>query len=284
MKFDGNNFKEVIAEHATWLDWMDAHSLFPWQNCDIVYKNAINPFSKADFTGANLIGVNFKNYDLRGAIFCNCDLTRANFVAADLTCACFDFANLSYANFERANLKASSLRQANLSYADFACADLTGAYLVDANLHKAKIVNALLIGTRSIGLVKNSPYIPMACPDTGEFIGWKKALAGNRNDCASEECIVKLLIPESAKRSSGTERKCRCDKAYVLEVQTLDGTPMDASNIIVHSFYDFSFHYKVGETVSPDEKEAFDTDRWLTCGSGIHFFINRQEAVEYSYP
>lgn len=284
MKFDGNNFKEVIAEHARWLDWMDMHALYPWPSDDmaIINRNAGNPFSKADFTGANLIGVNFKNYDLRGATFCYCDLTRVNFIAADLMCASFDFANLKYANFRRANLKASSLRQANLSNADLTCADLTGAYLVGADLYKAKIVDSLLMGIRSIGLAKNSPYIPMACPDTGEFIGWKKALAFDHGEAL--ECIVKLLIPESAKRSSGTERKCRCDKARVLEIQTLDGNPIDTSNAIVHSFYDFNFHYKVGETVTPDKKEPFDTTRWLTCGSGIHFFINRQEAVEYSYP
>lgn len=35
----------------------------------------------------------------------------------------------------------------------------------------------------------------------------------------------------------------------------------------------------VGETVTPTE--PFDDDRLKDCASGIHFFITRQEAVNY---
>lgn len=56
---------------------------------------------------------------------------------------------------------------------------------------------------------KNIPFIPMVCQDTGSFIGWKKA-SGK---------IVKLQIPEDARRSSSTGRKCRCDKAFVVGIE-----------------------------------------------------------------
>src|SRR6185437_601233 len=46
-------------------------------------------------------------------------------------------------------------------------------------------------------------------PEEGAFIGFKKCQGG---------VIVKLLIPEDAKRSHGTERKCRASKAVVLDV------------------------------------------------------------------
>lgn len=36
--------------------------------------------------------------------------------------------------------------------------------------------------------------------------------------------------------------------------------------------------YKVGEMVYPD---GFDDDRWNECSHGIHFFINKQEAINY---
>lgn len=117
---------------------------------------------------------------------------------------------------------------------------------------------------------KNIPYIPMACPDSGAFIAWKKA-GGKIGK------IVKLLIPEDARRSSATGRKCRCDKAVVIAIENLDGT---APGIVsVASNRDRNFIYTVGKTVSvPD----FCEDRFQECAAGIHFFINRQEAVEYS--
>ena len=37
-------------------------------------------------------------------------------------------------------------------------------------------------------------------------------------------------------------------------------------------------HYKVGELVIPD---SFDENRWNECSHGIHFFINKQNAINY---
>ena len=106
----------------------------------------------------------------------------------------------------------------------------------------------------------------MACPTDGSFIGWKKASG----------YIVKLQIPEDARRSSARGEKCRCDKAYVAEIQNMDGTKADIETI--HSNHDANFVYTVGATV---EVSDFDGDRWNECATGIHFFIDRRAAVEY---
>jgi hypothetical protein len=47
------------------------------------------------------------------------------------------------------------------------------------------------------------------------------------------------------------------------------------------SDYDNNFIYKVGEIV---EEPNFDENRWEECAPGIHFFITRQEAVNYYSP
>ena len=107
----------------------------------------------------------------------------------------------------------------------------------------------------------------MACPDTGSFIGWKR-VHGNY--------IVKLLIPKDAKRSSATGRKCRCSKAKVVAIENIDGTPSDVNSIC--SAFNPYFIYEVGSEV---EVENFDENRFNECAPGIHFFINRQEAVNY---
>ena len=114
--------------------------------------------------------------------------------------------------------------------------------------------------------------MPYACPDFGMFIGFKKARTDATED---KECIVVLEIPEDAKRLSATGRKCRCDKAKVLQLQTLNGDLIDGE---ARSSHDPKFIYKPGEMVSVDD---FDENRWNECSTGIHFFINREEAVRW---
>ena len=148
-------------------------------------------------------------------------------------------------------------------HADLCDADLRGAYLRGADLRGADLRGADLRGAESN---EKTAMFALACPEEGEFIGWKKA----------NGLIVKLLILADAKRSSATTRKCRCSKAKVLSIQTIDGD--DAEQPYVASDHDKSFFYRVGETV---EVADFDENRWNECSTGIHFFITREEAVRY---
>ena len=141
-------------------------------------------------------------------------------------------------------------------------ADLRDAYLCGADLRGAYLCGAAQVGVAQVGV--RGAY--MACPTDGSFIGWKKASG----------YIVKLQIPEDARRSSAGGEKCRCDKAYVVEIQNADGTKADIETI--HSNHDANFVYTVGATV---EVSDFDGDRWNECAPGIHFFIDRRAAVEY---
>lgn len=130
---------------------------------------------------------------------------------------------------------------ANISLSE---ADLSWANLSEANLRKT---------------------VYMACPTHGAFVGWKK--------CG--KYIVKLQILEESRRSSATTAKCRCDKALVLAIENIDGTPTDI--IEIASNYDHSFKYKVGEVV---EVQDFDENRFNECAAGIHFYVDRRAAEE----
>ena len=214
---------------------------------------------RADLSRANLPGADLTGADLSRAYLSRADLTGADLTGADLTGANLTKADLTWAYLSRANLTGADLTGADLTGANLTKADLTWAYLSRANLTGAYLSGA-----------KNIPYIPMACPDSGAFIAWKKA-GGKIGK------IVKLLIPEDARRSSATGRKCRCDKAVVIAIEDLDGTAPGIASVA--SNRDLNFIYTVGKTVSvPD----FCEDRFQECAAGIHFFINRQEAVEYS--
>ena len=149
--------------------------------------------------------------------------------------------------------------------------DCDGWQDMKANLRGADLSGADLRGA-------NVPFIPYACPDTGAFVGFKKARLYSPDESAQQDVIVKLEILADARRSSATGRECRCDKAKVLSITTLDGVAVGADAGTVRSNYDPDFVYNVGEIVT---EPNFCEDRWEECAPGIHFFINRQEAVQY---
>ena len=181
-----------------------------------------------------------KGADLRGAYLRGADLRGADLRSADLS---------------GADLRGADLRGADLSSADLSSADLSGADLRGADLSGADLSGA-----------KEIPYVPFACPSDGAFIGWKKV----------KDNLIKLEIPEDARRCSATSRKCRCDKAKVLSVWNME-LKEEVSEVINHA-YNQNTLYKVGEMVYPD---SFDEDRWNECSHGIHFFINKQDAINY---
>ena len=193
--------------------------------------------------GVNLRRANLREADLCGANLCEADLYGANLCEANL-CG----ANLRGASLRGANLCGANLRRANLRGADLCGANLCEANLCGANLRGAKNAEKALARVQFI-------------PEEGSFIGWKKCSNG---------IVAKLLIPEDAKRSHGSERKCRADKVTVLEIFGAEFGKSGGGYKIVE--------YRKGETVVSD---SWDKDRWNVCSHGIHFFLTRIEAEEY---
>ena len=283
---------KILRNHKHWL----SEDCKDWENMRARLR-------EADLSGIDLRGVDLREADLRGANLSGANLFKANLFRADLRSANLSKANLCAACLYMANLFEADLREADLSGADLcrAClpltnlsgvnlcgadlfkadlgeadlrganlcttnlykVDLSGADLREADLHNADLCEVDLFGAK-LFTADNIPFFPCACPDFGMFIGYKTA----------HGYIVELEIPEDAKRVSATTRKCRCNKAKVLRILNRDRTVADI--IEVRSDYDSSFVYKVGEIVSVDN---FNEDRWNECSTGIHFFINFQEAV-----
>ena len=196
------------------------------------------------------------------------DLSFENLYGANLRGA-----NLRGANLYGANLRGANLRGANLYGANLRGANLYGADLYGADLYGADLRGADLYGAKNGGL---AAAMTVVCPE-GAIIGWKKLDAVDENRCMTyKKVIAKLLIPGDAKRSNSTGRKCRASKARVLELQNIDGSHYTG---VAESTHTGGFYYEAGKTVYPEK--PFDDDRWNECASGIHFFITREEAVDY---
>ena len=186
-------------------------------------------------------------------------IREANLRGVDLREANLYGANLNEANLRGVDLYGATLREANLNEANLRGVDLYGVDLYGANLYGAD-----LRGAKNAELVQAQTLI---VPD-GSLIGWKKC---------KDNILVKLRIPEEAKRSNATGRKCRAEFAKVVEIIDLSdkrNKPTEA-----YSKYNNMFVYREGETVRPDK---WNEDRFEECAGGIHFFITKTEAENYN--
>lgn len=112
-----------------------------------------------------------------------------------------------------------------------------------------------------------------SCPEEGSFIGYKKIL----HTPNEKEALVKLLILEDSKRSSSGSGKCRASKVQVLSITDIDsGDELTCGR----SIYNSDFIYEVGQII---EINDFDENKWEECSTGIHFFVDKREALGYEF-
>ena len=263
--------KVILEKHALWLRNNSNGTRADLRDADLSGAD----LSGADLRGADLRGANLYGADLCEANLCEAslggadirgaNLRRANLRGADLGGADLGGANLREASLGGVNLCWASLYGADLCYADLRYADLRDADIRGTNLRDADLRDADLRGADLDEAVNVN--VPLMCPEKGSFTGFKK-VRGNY--------IVELEILADALRSSATGRKCRCSKAKVVSITNPDGS--NAKETSACSGCDPNFIYSVGELV---EVKDFDTNRWNECAPGIHFFITRQEAVDY---
>ena len=206
---------------------------------------------------ANLRYANLGNAILSYADLRHADLSYTNLLRADLRGANLSCTDLRRANLRRANLEYTDLRHADLRGANLSCTDLGSVNLRCADLRYANL--------KDIKTNINTIGYKLACPEKGSFIGYKKA----------GEYLIELLILEDAKRSSATSSKCRTNKVKVLDIENIK-TRNKVKEI--NSDYDNNFIYRVGEIVYVDN---FNEYRWEECTSGIHFFMNKEDAINY---
>ena len=286
-KIGTEQLNEILENHKKWLyneggERADLHDTdlkeFILKGVDLRKANLQGAnlnganLSKANLEGANLSEANLEYADLRRACLEKTNLSESNLSKTDCTYANLRNTSLIYANLREAFLKGanlvdSDLRGADLVYTDLTYSDLSGINLKGANLNRANLGGASLSGVK---YDDTTSFFALQCPEKGSFIGYKKAgypKAGYR--------IVELLITEDSLRSSATSRKCRCSKAKVLSITDFNNTE---NFDMVASSYDKNFIYKVGEII---EVKDFDENRWNECSTGIHFFITRQEAINY---
>ena len=179
-------------------------------------------------------------------------LEEANLRYADLRSANLSYADLSYADLSSANLRSADLRSANLRSANLRYANLSSANLRYADLRSADL--------------KKIKHLYQIIPEEGSFIGWKKC---------SNSCLVKIEIPSKAKRHNVLGgRKCRASYIKTIAIYTRHGNEIKECN----GMHDIKTIYKVGRLTKPNK---YDPNPLVECSHGIHFFVTKQEAINW---
>lgn len=265
---------KTIKKHKKWLDTRDSKDYCSFSNCNLdyaVFKDI--DLSLMSFEGASLRNARFENCILENANFSNADLSYSTFLDCNCQCTLFANANMKDSDLDRTDFSFAIMTSVNLQFAsvssNFSNAILNYADVRNAHFKKSYFKNAevnyiVLVGANLENVI-DFPYIPLNIPE-GEVIVWKKV----------KNFIIKMKLLEDSKRSRATSNKCRCDKALVLEIQTLDGKDSGRKRILNENYS--RLMYEVGKVAYSD---FWDDNRWRECSNGIHFFLDRQTAVNY---
>lgn len=230
-------------------------------------------FYKVDFYNCDIAHTKFKAVSFKGSYFYRLVTELTEFDGCDFTFSymtdfTFDNCTFRQCDFTKCNVENVLFKSCSFYDCDFNEADLPHFFYPECMVD-----------------CTNIPYMPMACPEEGEIIGYKIASSKrlrfsgqfkrDNENLGPANVLVILKIPADAKRSSAGGRKCRCDKAEVIGLEHITSHENLSEAI---SKYDINFEYRIGEKISvPD----FDENRWHECSTGIHFFINRKEALQY---
>lgn len=204
--------------------------------------------------GGNLAGCDLRNVDFGLSRFEGVDLSGADFSGSSLNGVLFADCPMRGCRFLGTDMREAIFRYIDLSGSDISGADLYAAVLEFANLE----------GIRSD---EETRWFRMVPPEEGAFIAWK---------CCTELRVVQLLVPADARRVSATRETCRCDKAKVLSIKSVDES---VSYDWAQSTVDPDFYYERGKWVEPSN--GFEADRWQDSSRGIHFFMEREQCVAY---
>lgn len=206
----------------------------------------------------------FEDMDLTGWELRNIDFSGSDFNRVILDDADLDRSSLHKTWFRDCSMKRARLTNADVTEAGMRYLDLSGSDFSGSNFHATLFEYANLEGVTDN---EDTRYFRLACPEEGAFIAWK---------CCTEWRVVQLLVPADARRVSATFDSCRCDKAKVLSIKSIDET---VSYTWAQSTVDPNFYYEVGKWVEP--ANGFEENRWLDSSEGIHFFMEREKCVAY---
>ena len=208
----------------------------------------------------------FKGLDLSGRDMRCLDLSRATFDSCNLRGTDFSGSKMDNVAFYNNTLVGMKLCGCKARGCSFRFQDMTDIDLRGANIYASVLEDA--INQDKVITDEETQWYKMRCPEEGEaFIAWK---------CCTDLRVVMMLVPRDAKRCMATMETGRASKVKVLKITSID----ESENFTwAQSTVDPDFYYEVGKWLEP--ANGFQEDRWKDSSPGIHFFLDRQQCVDY---
>lgn len=213
--------------------------------------------------------------DMRNTIFRGVDLHDWGMTGLDLEHATFEKCNLNGTDFSGSkmdhvafydnDIRDMKLRGCLARGCSFRFQDMEGIDLSGADIYASVLEDA--INPDKVIIDDDTRWYRMTCPEEGPFIAWK---------CCTDLRVVMMLVPADAKRCMATMETGRVSKVKVLSIKSIDETE---TYTWAQSTVDQDFYYETGKWIEP--ANGFQTDRWKDSSPGIHFFMDRQQCIDY---
>lgn len=235
-------------------------------------------WSDKDFRKANLCYLDLSGKDLRKTDLRDADLRGTRLVSANLECANLSGANLEGANLEYANLTEARLSGAKRKNIEFIRGKILGTPIIAYKyVKKDMVVKVSLVGCLCTDLIKVSvPMIMKLKIPAGSVVfcinGGKcrtnkaEALELIRHDPSMANIVHPMFMQRFADKSMWGE------EAFKVElIDYLEDEP-------AYSSYDYDFKYRLGKAKKVVD---FDLQYNIECSTGIHFFMTKEEVMDY---
>lgn len=276
-------FDDIIEKHLMWRVDLETGQRATLINCllkNIHYKGSfpsglalcfiINcTFDSCTFESCDICS-NLTSSKFINCTFYNCGFSRTLLSGGEIEKTAFNTCNFTGVDLYNSETKNCTFENCYFGITNFSFSIIKGNTYIGTKFDDCYFTDSIIEGNTGDECFST----PSIVPECGSFVGWKKCFISVSD---KTPVIVKLEILEDSKRSSGTGRKCRCEKAKVISITSIDG---ETSYDVAHSFFDIGFAYRVGYTVKSD---SFDDNRFESCSNGIHFFLTRQEAEDYNF-
>lgn len=227
------------------------------------FYNKIVSFKEGDiFKKCFFKDINFFDMNIFDVSFYQCYFINCYFYKAKINNSCIIFTTFQDCWIEKNNL--------NDCY--FSCGAILQTTIEETSLNDCKFFNVVL-QPAAVDKVEVLQTKFISCPGYSSTVPGGKITAYKK---LQDEIIVKLTIPETARRVGRAGEKCRADKAIVENFYNCDETEIPVT--YGFSCWDESFKYEKGKVVIPS---GFNENRWGTCGQGIHFFLTFEEARNF---
>lgn len=286
-------------------------------NSDLSFANLEGAnLEGANFTGATLCKTNLSNVRAAYAIFKSARLQYCIAIISDMDESDFSNAVLSHSllngtSFIKSNFTGTACYRSSFVGCNFGRANMTLAKMCGTNLTAANFTEAVLKDTdfELSDLYDATFYHNLSMEYRfGKILdkpitGYKKVNKDASVKINAEikrftfPALVTLEIPKGSIVFSINGNKCRTNKAKVVDIEYMVDTDEYLHNVIpeneeeyvmvseinekpARSIHDHNFLYVKGQEI---EVNNFDLQYNVECGSGIHFFLTKEEAINFRY-